>query len=75
VGTRVCFVLLTFLSAAHADRKGNKSYGGAIYTLDANASGVIKTINNIANLTVVSRDATNDLKAEYGGIHSGQAAR
>jgi hypothetical protein len=34
------------------------------YTLDANASGVIQTINNIINLTVVSRDA-NDLKAEY----------
>jgi hypothetical protein len=34
------------------------------YSLDANASGVIETINNIANLTVVSRDA-NDLKAEY----------
>jgi len=65
VGTRVCFVLLTFLSAAHADRKGISPTEGAIYTLDANASGVIKTINNIANLTVVSRDATNDLKAEY----------
>ena len=35
-----------------------------IYTLDANASGVIETIHNVANLTVVSRDA-NDLKAEY----------
>jgi hypothetical protein len=35
-----------------------------IYTLDANASGVIEKINNIANLTVVSKDA-NDLKAEY----------
>jgi len=35
------------------------------YALDANASGVIQTINNIVNLTVVSRDA-NDLKAEYG---------
>ena len=34
------------------------------YTLDANASGVMQTINNIVNLTVVSRDA-NDLKAEY----------
>lgn len=34
------------------------------YTLDANASGVIQTINNIVNLTVVSRDA-NDLTAEY----------
>lgn len=39
-----------------------KSQGS--YTLDANAAGVIETINNIANLTVVSRDA-NDLKAEY----------
>jgi hypothetical protein len=34
------------------------------YALDANASGAIQTINNIVNLTVVSRDA-NDLKAEY----------
>lgn len=34
------------------------------YTLDANASGVIRTLNNIVNLTVVSRDE-NDLKAEY----------
>ncbi|HOP40388.1 MAG TPA: hypothetical protein PLI53_05040 [Geobacteraceae bacterium] len=35
-----------------------------IYSLDANASGMIEKINNIANLTVVSRD-DNDLKAEY----------
>ncbi len=34
------------------------------YAVDANASGVIQTINNIVNMTVVSRDA-NDLKAEY----------
>lgn len=34
------------------------------FALDADASGVIQTINNIVNLTVVSRDA-NDLKAEY----------
>ncbi len=34
------------------------------YTVDANASGVMQTINNIVNLTVVSRDA-NNLKAEY----------
>jgi len=34
------------------------------YKLDANASGVTQTINNIVNLTVVSRDS-NDLKAEY----------
>ncbi|MFZ3046697.1 MAG: hypothetical protein WA151_12355, partial [Desulfatirhabdiaceae bacterium] len=32
--------------------------------MDANASGVIETINNIVNMTVVSNDA-NDLKAEY----------
>ena len=36
----------------------------SIYTLDVNASGAMQTINNIANLTVVSWDA-NDLKAEY----------
>lgn len=34
------------------------------YALDADASGVIETIDNIGNMTVVSRDA-NDLKAEY----------
>ncbi|HEY3277500.1 MAG TPA: hypothetical protein VGJ94_12840 [Syntrophorhabdaceae bacterium] len=34
------------------------------YALDANASGIIRTINNIATMTVVSRDA-NDLRAEY----------
>lgn len=35
-----------------------------LYSLDATASGVIRTLNNIVNMTVVSRDA-NDLKAEY----------
>jgi phospholipase B-like protein len=34
------------------------------YTLNANAAGVIQKINNIVNLTVVSKDV-NDLKAEY----------
>jgi hypothetical protein len=34
------------------------------YALDADASGAMQTINNIVNLTVVSRDA-NDLRAEY----------
>ncbi len=34
------------------------------FALDAQASGVVETISNIANLTVVSKDA-NDLKAEY----------
>jgi hypothetical protein len=41
-----------------------KPSGLQSYALDANASGVIETINNIVNMTVVSRD-TNDLKAEY----------
>lgn len=34
------------------------------YQLDVNASGVLETINNVANLTVMSND-TNDLNAEY----------
>lgn len=34
------------------------------FRLDANASGVIHTINNIVDMTVYSRD-DNDLKAEY----------
>jgi len=34
------------------------------YAIDARASGVAETLNNIANLTVVSKD-TNDLRAEY----------
>lgn len=35
-----------------------------VYTLDADATGIIETLNNIVNMTVVSRDS-NDLKAEY----------
>ena len=35
-----------------------------VYSLDAQASGVTETIDNIVNLTVVSKDS-NDLKAEY----------
>jgi hypothetical protein len=39
--------------------------GGRVsYALDANAAGVIEKINNLASLTVVSKD-TNDLRAEY----------
>lgn len=44
--------------------KAEKAPGLTTYTLDAHASGTIETINNIVNMTVVSRD-TNDLKAEY----------
>ena len=47
-----------------------------IYSLDANAAGVMETLNNIVNLTVVSKDA-NDLYAEYraGFIQSKLQAR
>ncbi len=41
-----------------------RTTGLTTYALDADASGVIETIDNIVNMTVVSRDA-NDLKAEY----------
>lgn len=44
--------------------KAEKAPGLTTYTLDAHASGTIETIDNIVNMTVVSRD-TNDLKAEY----------
>ena len=58
----LCLLASFLLSACSGDDApvSNRT----IYTLDANASGVIETINNIVNLTVVSKDA-NDLKAEY----------
>jgi hypothetical protein len=52
--------VLTLLLSACSDGSPQRT----VYTLDGNASGVIETVNNIANMTVVSRDA-NDLKAEY----------
>jgi hypothetical protein len=52
--------ILLLAACSGNDNSSNRK----IYTLDANASGVIETVNNIANLTVVSRD-DNDLKAEY----------
>jgi hypothetical protein len=64
----VLFLTLLILSGSvYGEPEGSASGRSSrriIYTLDANASGVIRTIHNIANLTVVSRDA-NDLKAEY----------
>ena len=51
-------------TAGHAAAAAGKSSKLRTYTLDANASGAIKTIHNIVNLTVVSRDA-NNLRAEY----------
>lgn len=58
------YLLSILLLAACSGCGDGSSSNRTIYTLDANASGVIETINNIANLTVVSKDA-NDLKAEY----------
>jgi len=54
---------ILLLAACSGSGNGSSS-NRTIYALDAKASGVIETVNNIANLTVVSRD-DNDLKAEY----------
>jgi hypothetical protein len=56
--TTLC--LLTLMLSACSDGSSNRT----VYSLDGNASGMVETINNIANMTVVSTD-TNDLKAEY----------
>ncbi len=56
--------LLLALAVPIASSALAKTPGRMSYSLDAQASGVVETINNIANLTVVSKDA-NDLKAEY----------
>ena len=57
-------LLLVFVLAACSDSGLSNPTNRTVYSLDADASGVIETINNIGNLTVVSKDA-NDLKAEY----------
>ncbi len=60
--TMLCLLAAFMLSGCSRDSApvSNRT----VFTLDANASGVIETINNIVNMTVVSKDA-NDLKAEY----------
>jgi uncharacterized lipoprotein YmbA len=60
--TMLCLLAAFVLSAC----SGNSApvSNRTVFNLDANASGVIETINNIVNMTVVSKDA-NDLKAEY----------
>lgn len=60
------FLLLCALGglAGCAEENKNPATNLFTYTLDANASGVIETRNNILNMTVVSKDS-NDLKAEY----------
>ena len=42
----------------------NNPGGRVFYALNTNATGVIEKINNLVNLTVVSKDP-NDLRAEY----------
>lgn len=59
----ICCVAFTgLLTACSSDSTPSNNL--VSYALDANASGVIETRNNILNMTVVSKDA-NDLKAEY----------
>ena len=54
-------VVLLLLFAACSSTSDS---GRTTYSLDANATGVIETVGNIVNMTVVSKDAS-DLKAEY----------
>lgn len=62
---KVFVALLPFLLlAACSGSDDGGSSNRKTYKLDANASGVIETINNIAIMTVMSRDA-NILRAEY----------
>ncbi|MHB8770088.1 MAG: C45 family peptidase [Syntrophales bacterium] len=58
------FCLLGALVLAACSGDGGPLSNRTVYTLDADASGVIETVNNIVNMTVVSKDAS-DLKAEY----------
>lgn len=52
------------VTPATPDAAPGRSTPLTTFALDADASGVIQTIDNIVNLTVSSKDA-NDLKAEY----------
>jgi hypothetical protein len=49
-----------------SDKIRAESTGFTTFALDENAIGAIETVNNIINMTVVSKDE-NDLKAEYRG--------
>ncbi|MEE9913828.1 MAG: hypothetical protein K4571_19130 [Deltaproteobacteria bacterium] len=55
-------ILLTALSACSQDAAPPANWTS--YSLDANAAGINERINNISNLTIVSKDAS-DLRAEY----------
>jgi len=60
------YVVCAIFAGGLAGCGGGGGGGGNLtsYSLDADASGVIETRNNIVNMTVVSNDA-NDLRAEY----------
>ncbi len=55
--------LFLFLSACSRDSSSPLD-SKIVFSLDDSAKGVIETVNNIVNMTVVSNDA-NDLRAEY----------
>jgi hypothetical protein len=57
----ICLLSLLVLAACSGS---DSSSNLRTYSIDANASGVSEAVNNIVNLTVVSKD-DNDLKAEY----------
>lgn len=61
VKTVLSMLSILVLSACSGDGSSPKR---TAYSLDGNASGVMEIINNIVNLTVVSKD-DNDLRAEY----------
>lgn len=57
-------VILPFLFFACSNSSTSQGDNRVVYSLDDNAKGVIETVNNIVNMTVVSNDS-NDFKAEY----------
>ena len=63
-GKHTLIPLLLALAAPISHDALAKTPHRLVYSLDAQASGVTETIDNIVNLTGVSKDS-NDLKAEY----------
>jgi len=61
---RIVLLLLFALATPLAPAAPANTPARASYALDAQAREVSATINNIVNMTIVSKDE-NDLKAEY----------
>ena len=61
---RFLFGLLAGIALAACSGDGAPPANRTVFILDAGASGVIETVNNILNMTVVSKDPS-DLRAEY----------